>query len=97
MIRHTVVFTLRHPVGSAEEEEFLQACLVLAGIPGVQAFQRLRQVSAHSSFTYSLSMEFADEDAYRAYDAHPVHVGFVADRWVPEVEDFQELDFVPLP
>lgn len=46
MIRHTVVFSLRHAPGSAEEADFLEAALVLADIPGVETFERLRQVSA---------------------------------------------------
>ena len=27
---------------------------------------------------------------------HPDHVAFVRDRWVPEVEKFLEIDYVPL-
>jgi hypothetical protein len=27
---------------------------------------------------------------------HPVHRAFVARRWVPEVDDFLELDYQPL-
>jgi len=96
MIRHTVTFALRHPRGSAQERRFLDDARVLAGIPGVQRFERLTQVSAESALTHGFSMEFDDADAYAAYDAHPEHVAFVRDRWVPEVADFQELDFVEL-
>lgn len=39
-------------------------------------------------------MDFADENAYAAYDAHPAHRAFVATRWQDEVADFQEYDFV---
>jgi hypothetical protein len=28
--------------------------------------------------------------------AHPDHVGFVTERWIPEVADFSEIDLVPL-
>lgn len=96
MIRHTVTFTLVHPPGSSAEREFLDAALVLAGIPGVQRFERGRQVSDSSDFTFGFSMEFADEDAYDAYSTHPDHVDFVENRWASEVKDFQELDFVAL-
>ena len=96
MIRHTVSFTLKHPVGSDAELAFLEAALVLAAIPGVEQFEHLRQVSAKSDFAFGFSMEFADQAAYDAYNAHPDHVAFVRDRWVPEVERFQELDYVPL-
>jgi hypothetical protein len=96
LIRHTVVFTLKHPVGSAEERAFLEAALVLDAIPGVEKFERLRQVSPKADYAFGFSMEFADEAAYQAYNIHPDHVAFVRDRWVPEVAKFQEIDYVAL-
>ena len=96
MIRHTVAFRLRHASGSAEEQDFLAAGRALAGIPGVERFEQLRQTSAKNDFAFGFSMEFADQAAYDAYNAHPDHVAFVADRWVAEVEDFLELDYEPL-
>ena len=95
-IQHTVVFRLIHESGSPEEQGFLQAARDLATIPGVQAFDQLRQVSPKSTFTFFFTMVFADQRAYEAYNEHPVHVAFVRDRWQPEVAAFQELDFVPL-
>ena len=97
MIRHTVVFTLRHLKGSPEEAAFLEDALVLAAIPGVENFERLRQVSAKNEYRFGFSMEFADEAAYLAYNDHPDHVAFVESRWVPEVADFLEIDYTPLP
>ena len=41
-------------------------------------------------------MEFADSSAYAAYNHHPLHVAFVRDYWVPEVEAFLEVDSTPL-
>ncbi len=97
MIQHTVAFRLVHPAGSAEEAEFLgTARRTLTAIPGVRDFTVSRQVSAKSPLTFQFSMVFDDDAAYTAYDAHPDHRGFVADRWVPEVAEFQELDLVPL-
>lgn len=96
MIRHTVAFRLRHPAGSAEEATFLTAALDLAAIPGVERFEQLRQTSPKNDFTFGFSMEFADQAAYDAYNEHPVHTAFVADRWVGEVEDFLEIDYRPL-
>lgn len=96
MIRHTVTFRLVHPSGSPAEQEFLDAGAALAAIPGVQRFEQLRQTSSKNDFTHGFSMEFADQDAYDAYDRHPVHTAFVAQRWVREVEDFLELDYQPL-
>ncbi|NGP17607.1 Dabb family protein [Devosia aurantiaca] len=96
MIRHTVVFSLKHASGSADEQAFLDAALVLADIPGVEKFERLRQVSPKANYAFGFSMEFADQAAYAAYNDHPDHVGFVRDRWVPEVASFQEIDYVAL-
>ncbi|KKB78101.1 stress responsive alpha-beta barrel domain-containing protein [Devosia soli] len=96
MIRHTVVFTLKHASGSDAETAFLKDALVLEAIPGVGKFERLRQVSPKADYAFGFSMEFADQAAYDAYNVHPDHVGFVRDRWVPEVERFQEIDYVAL-
>jgi heme-degrading monooxygenase HmoA len=95
-IQHTVAFRLQHPSGSDAERDFLTAARALADIPGVQEFQQLRQVSPKSNYTFSFSMRFADDEAYQAYNEHPVHVAFVGDRWQNEVADFSELDFVAL-
>src|SRR5690349_10309835 len=91
-IRHGVVFSLRHEPGSAEEAGFLDAVDALAAIPGVEAFELMREVSPKNDFSFALTMEFADRDAYEAYNGHPDHVSFVKQRWKPEVTDFLELD-----
>ena len=96
MIRHTVAFRLHHEPGSVEEQELLAAARTLADVPGVQAFELLRQTSTKNPFTFGLSMDFADEAAYAGYDAHPVHRAFVGERWLPEVADFLEIDYTPL-
>jgi len=96
MIRHSVIFRLRHPHGSAAEQAFLTDAAVLAGIPGVEKFERLSQVSPKNEFRFGLSMEFADRVAYEAYNTHPDHVAFVNERWIPKVADFSEIDFVLL-
>ena len=96
MIRHTVVFRLRHPAGSAEEKRFLADAKILAAIPGVERFEQLRQVSTKNNYRFGFSMEFANRSAYAGYNDHPDHVAFVRDRWVPEVEDFLEIDYEPL-
>jgi hypothetical protein len=94
MIRHTVVFRLRHGEGSPEEADFLRTARTqLEGIPGVERFEVLRQTGGQSAFRHSLAMEFADAAAYAAYNGHPSHVAFVQGRWIPEVEEFLELDF----
>ena len=92
-IRHTVVFRLRHETGSDEEVSFLTAAANLKDIPGVDNFEVLNQVGKKNNFTYGLSMEFANMDAYEGYNNHPQHVDFVENRWIPEVEDFLEIDY----
>lgn len=96
MIRHTVVFNLKHAAASADEAAFLRDAKVLAAIPGVERFEQLRQVSPKTDYTFGFSMEFADQAAYSAYNDHPDHVAFVRDRWAPEVAKFLEIDYVPV-
>ena len=96
MIRHTVAFRLRHQAGSPEETAILAEALRLKDIPGVQRFEQLRQVSEKNELVFGFSMEFTDRDAFAVYNNHPVHAAFVAQRWVPEVEAFQETDYEPL-
>jgi len=95
-IRHTVVFTLVHPAGSAAEDEFLEAADRLATIPGVEAFQLLAEVSPKNDYRFGISMEFADQAAYEGYNNHPDHVRFVQQRWMSEVADFLEIDYAAL-
>jgi heme-degrading monooxygenase HmoA len=93
VIRHTVAFKLRHPTGSALERDFLSAAQALAAIPGVNRFECLRQISTKNSFDFGLSMEFATQSDYDAYNVHPHHIAFVENRWKPEVADFLEIDY----
>ena len=94
MIRHTVIFTLKHAHGSLMEKAFLRdAKLALEKIPGVEKFEQLRQVSPKNDYRFGFSMEFADKKAYDGYDRHPRHVAFVQDRWNREVEKFLEIDY----
>jgi quinol monooxygenase YgiN len=96
MIRHTVVFRLKHAKGSAAEAAFLKSADVLNTIPGVQKFEKLRQTSAKNDYSFGFSMEFKDQAAYKTYNDHPDHVAFVRDKWIPEVEAFMEIDYVAL-
>jgi Stress responsive A/B Barrel Domain len=92
-IRHTVAFTLVHPPGSDGERDFLQAAEELAAIPGVEAFELLAEVSPKNDYRFGISMEFANRGVYEGYNVHPDHIGFVKDRWLPEVSDFLEIDY----
>ena len=90
-IRHQVVFTLKP---DADEADFLAAILALESIPGVEAFELMREVSPKNGYEHALTMEFANQDAYEAYNVHPQHAGFVENRWDNEVADFLEIDTV---
>jgi hypothetical protein len=96
MIRHTVVFKLKHAPGSQGELDFLQSARKLADIATVKRFECLRQISKKNSYTFGLSMEFASPRDYQAYNDHPDHVQFVQTRWIPEVVDFLEIDCEPI-
>jgi hypothetical protein len=96
MIRHTVVFRLKHSPGSPEEASFLEATTKLADIPTVKKFECLRQISQKNNYQFGLSMEFDDQPDYQRYNEHPDHVAFVKGRWTNEVTDFMEIDYQPL-
>ena len=97
MIRHTVVFNLKHANGSLQEKAFLRdAKVALEAIPGVHKFEQLKQVGKKANYRFGLSMEFADQKAYDGYNKNPKHVAFVRDRWDREVSAFMEIDFEPL-
>jgi hypothetical protein len=97
MIRHTVVFNLKHAHGSLMEKAFLRdARIAFEDIPGVEKFEQLRQVSPKTQYRFGMSMEFVDRKAYEGYDRHPKCVSFVQDRWNREVDSFLEIDYEPL-
>ena len=96
-IRHTAAFTLRHPEGSAAESDFLAAAAALSAIPGVEAFELLRETSPKNAFRFGISMEFADRAAYVAFNEHPDHVRFLEERWRADVADFLPVDYEALP
>jgi len=96
MIRHTVIFVLKHAHGSLQEKAFLRDAKVLKEIPGVEKFEQLKQVSKKNDYQFGFSMEFKDQAAYEGYNVHPKHVAFVQDRWEREVERFLEIDYVPV-
>ena len=96
MIRHTVVFKLKHPAGSQPELDFLRSAQKLSEISTVKKFECLRQISEKNGYDFGLSMEFDSSDDYEFYNTHPLHVEFVQTRWIPEVKDFMEIDYKPL-
>jgi hypothetical protein len=93
MIRHSVIFKLKYPKNSREEQEFLHAAIKLADIPGVQNFECLKQTSKKNNFDFGLSMEFANQKLYDEYTNHPDHAQFIQKYWLKYVEDFLEIDY----
>jgi hypothetical protein len=93
-IIHSVIFHLKHASGSVEETRFIEdGRSILSSIPGVQNFKVYRQVSPKNDYSFGFSMEFANAEAYESYNAHPLHVKFVEERWLAEVERFLEIDY----
>lgn len=94
MIRHTVVFKLKHEPNSAAEHQFLEQARKLTSLPTVLNFECLQQISSKNHFTHGLSMEFVNDEAYQAYNENPLHIAFVKNYWLSEVEDFLEIDYL---
>ena len=93
-ILHSVIFSLKHEEGSEAERKFLEdGQRILTSIPTVTNFQVYKQVSAKNDYRHGFAMEFANQADYDAYNEHPLHVQFVNERWVTEVEKFLEIDY----
>jgi hypothetical protein len=95
-VRHTVAFRLYHDEGSTEEASFLDAVRALQSIESVEAFELVAEVSPKNDYRFGVSMEFADQAGYDAYNADARHVAFVQDRWIAEVADFIEIDLAAI-
>jgi len=94
-IQHMVIFSLASPKESAEAQQFIQdGTRILTGIPVVKNFQAFNQVSKKDKYQFGFSMVFANQEDYNSYNNHPDHVAFVQERWLKEVSDFLEIDFV---
>ncbi len=97
IITHSVFFRLKHKVGSMTEKEFIDSCLrILSLIPDVVSFRVLRQTSRKNNFDFGLTMDFENQSAYDEYNNHPDHVEFVRDIWIPNVEEFMEIDYTEI-
>jgi hypothetical protein len=94
MITHSVFFRLHHAAGSQGEMKFFIDSLVLAKLPTVGNFQRLKQTSKKNNFTHGFSMQFKDQKAYDAYNNDPIHTAYVKNIWIPQVAEFMEIDHV---
>jgi hypothetical protein len=93
MIRHSVLLKLKANIGSEAKKVYFDEVEKLAHIPDVKKFEILKQTSTKNKFEYGISMEFDTLEQYDTYTNHPQHVSFVQDFWIPNVEDFLEIDY----
>lgn len=96
-IIHSVIFSLKHEKGSAEEQRFLEdGRSALSTISTVQDFKVFKQISPKNTYDFGFSMVFANEADYEAYNVNPQHTAFVENRWEKEVLQFLEIDYSEL-
>ena len=93
MLRHSVILKLKPSLGADEQRAFFKAVDSLATLPNVQKFEVLKQISPKNKFEYGISMEFANQGHYDLYSNNPQHVAFIENWWIPNVEDFLEIDY----
>lgn len=96
MIRHSVILKLKNSISSEDKKAFFDAVDTLAEIPDVQKFEVLKQTSPKNKFEYGISMEFDNQEQYDTYSNHPIHVHFIQNFWIKNVEDFLEIDYETL-
>jgi hypothetical protein len=95
MIRHSVILKLKENISNESKKAFFDAADKLKEIPDVETFEVLNQISPKNKFEYGISMEFDTNEKYENYSNHPVHVAFIQNFWIPNVEDFLEIDYTP--
>ena len=94
MIRNVVVGTVREGVCPERVEEALQALrdLTMDGVlVGIVAGQDLGLREGNAS--YSLTVDFPDEDAYRAYDADEEHNRIRRELFAPISTEIHRIQF----
>jgi heme-degrading monooxygenase HmoA len=95
MIRHSVILKLKKEISTDQKKSFFEAVDKLVEIPKVLKFEVLKQTSSTNPFEYGISMEFESQEDYDNYSNHPMHQEFIQKNWLPCVEDFLEIDYVP--
>lgn len=85
MIVHAVMFTWKSGVTSRQVEELTSAIHAMRGrIPGLVAIQGGPDLGLRAGNPdYLLVATLEDEDAWHAYQAHPLHKALVADIVTP--------------
>ncbi|HTB27019.1 MAG TPA: Dabb family protein [Puia sp.] len=93
MIIHSVSFSLKEGFSNKEKMDFFSAVLRLKGIPDVENFTCLRQISSKNPYDFIISMEFESEEFYKQYNDHPEHLQFIQHYWLKFIKEFQQADF----
>jgi hypothetical protein len=96
MICHIVLIRLKDGVTDQEAGAFLKTAKELLGaIPGVHNLRVGRGVGvkADVSYPHALVMDFDDDEALEAYQAHRDHQKFVSDILGPIQDDKQVYDY----
>ncbi len=97
MITHVVVFWTDKPA-EALNPVLLPLAKTLGTIPGVEEFRMgppVRSVRGvvDDSFSFAISMSFADQAAADAYQTHPIHLEFIEKVVRPHVKRVLVYDF----
>lgn len=95
-IRHAGILKFKSTVSEQKKMDFLLALKSLESISGVQNLEISKEISPKNHFEYFFSMIFDSQEIYDAYSNHPEHDAFVQHWWIPNVEDFMEIDTVAL-
>jgi hypothetical protein len=93
MIRHSVILKLKETISHESKKAFFDAVEKLNEIPDVKTFEVLNQISPKNKYEYGISMEFDNPEQYDTYLNHPAHLDFIQNFWIPNVEDFLEIDY----
>jgi quinol monooxygenase YgiN len=93
-IHHSAFFRLKDSLNNADKELFFAEINKLADIEGVIDFKVVNETSPKNHYTNGVTMQFADQKAYDAYNSNPQHQKFVQEIWMKMVEDFMEIDYV---
>jgi hypothetical protein len=93
MIRHSVILKLKESISHESKKAFFDAVDKLKEIPDVKTFEVLNQISPKNKFEFGISMEFDNQEQYDTYSNHPAHLDFIQNFWIPNVEDFLEIDY----
>lgn len=96
MIRHSVILRFKKEISQESQAAFLEASWQLAQIPNVRNLEVMKQTSPKNPFEYGISMEFESQEQYDTYSNHPDHQAFIQNFWIPNVEDFLEIDYLAL-